>query len=325
MIIKLSKNSIHKKILIVTAERVGDALFCTPAIHSLKQNLSHIQFDILAFSKTAASLFENNPDINQIFIAQNKKTSQELISQYSLVINFMPEMLKNIGTLPKQLITINIPDTSLHRAQSMLDFANSLLASPSNEKFGYIINPQPTDYKKIKAEFINNNINLEENILIGFQLGCHRVAGRWWRFWSKNRHQHPKVWPIENYIALANKIKQLNPKIKLIITGAETEKFLAKKFSQQVPWAIDFIGKTSLFELAALMDFLKAYVTHDTGSLHIACARNTSLVTLFGQTKAEFTGPYPIKENTKILQKNNVSDITVDEVYSTLQQLVSLV
>lgn len=322
MINKLSKRLPHKKILIVTAERVGDALFCTPAIHLLKQNLPHIQFDILAFNKTAASLFENNSDINQIFIAQNKKATQRLISQYSLAINFMPEMLKNIGTPPKQLITISMPDISQHRAQSMLDFANSLLAIPSNEKFTYIINPQSNDFEKIKAVLINNNINLQNDILIGFQLGCHRVAGRWWRFWSKNRHQHPKVWPIENYIALANKLKQLNPKIKLIITGAETEKFLAKKFLQQAPWAIDFIGKTSLFELAALMDFLQVYVTHDTGSLHIACARNTSLVALFGKTKAEFTGPYPIKENTKIIRKNSMADITVEEIFEKIKLFI---
>lgn len=52
-------------------------------------------------------------------------------------------------------------------------------------------------------------------------------------------------------------------------------------------------GKTSLRELMALINCCSAFLTNDSGPMHIAAALNTPLLALFGSTNEVKTGPSP--------------------------------
>ncbi len=58
------------------------------------------------------------------------------------------------------------------------------------------------------------------------------------------------------------------------------------------PRLLDWIGKTSLRELGALIKGARCYVSGDTGPLHIATALQKPLVTIYGPTRPDRTGPY---------------------------------
>ena len=58
------------------------------------------------------------------------------------------------------------------------------------------------------------------------------------------------------------------------------------------PHLLDWIGQTSLRELGALIKEARFYVSGDTGPLHIATALQKPLVTMYGPTRPDRTGPY---------------------------------
>mgnify|MGYP001583155988 CR=1 FL=1 len=87
-------------------------------------------------------------------------------------------------------------------------------------------------------------------------------------------------WPLENYVALARKL--IGNGIKVIITGAESDRWICKDFSGIGVY--DLVGKTSLLELISVYKESKAAVTHDSGLLHLAQLAGTNVIALFGPT-----------------------------------------
>jgi heptosyltransferase-2 len=54
---------------------------------------------------------------------------------------------------------------------------------------------------------------------------------------------------------------------------------------------INIAGKTTLLDLCALLRFSKVLLTNDTGPMHIAAAIGTPVVSVWGSTSPELTGP----------------------------------
>jgi len=66
---KLSSENSPSKILLSTAERIGDTLFVLPTIQLFKKSLPEVQLDVLAFSPLAVKIFERNPHVRQVHLA----------------------------------------------------------------------------------------------------------------------------------------------------------------------------------------------------------------------------------------------------------------
>lgn len=63
----------------------------------------------------------------------------------------------------------------------------------------------------------------------------------------------------------------------------------------------DFVGATTVGELAAIFDFCAVVVTNDTGTMHLAAAVGAPVVAVFGSTDPVATGP--LGPNVKVLRK----------------------
>ena len=79
----------------------------------------------------------------------------------------------------------------------------------------------------------------------------------------------------------------------MVITGSPGDRKLAGEISAaaEVP-LLNLAGRTSLAELAALLQKARLAVTTDTGPMHLACALGTPVVALFGPTAPWRTGPF---------------------------------
>ncbi len=102
-----------------------------------------------------------------------------------------------------------------------------------------------------------------------------------------------KVWPVEHYAKLARKI--IKAGYYVVLVGGKDDAELGKLIRQianYAPELIDVLGKTSLREVAAIIQDSDFYISGDTGPLHMANALKKPLIALFGPTKADRTGPY---------------------------------
>ena len=76
--------------------------------------------------------------------------------------------------------------------------------------------------------------------------------------------------------------------LSVIAAGAPNEVDLANKVGAD----LNLAGQTSLKQLIALIAGAKLVIANDSGPMHIAAALGKPLVTMFGPTNPELTGPF---------------------------------
>lgn len=307
------------KILLITAAHVGNVLFCLPAIHYLKKHYPEKQFDVVVLHKRALDIFDNNPMIHRVYLRQTRLGLRHLMKKYDLSI-----CLNYVTTekylLPNKANLLSVPpsDPQQHRAEEVLQFVKSIVTQPINdEDRNYCLYPQTNDFVKMRKYTKAH----PQKILVGIHLGSSRTQIHGWKFWYKKRAHDPRLWPLQHYIALAEQLRVSNPNIEFVLTGGKNERFLADIFIKQIPQTISLMGKTTLAELAALMSNLAVYVTHDTGALHVACATQVPIVSLFGHTDAKRSGPYPSLPQRMVLQASLVNETAPALVAEKVLQL----
>jgi ADP-heptose:LPS heptosyltransferase len=98
-------------------------------------------------------------------------------------------------------------------------------------------------------------------------------------------------WPVKSFAALGDVLAQRYG-ASLVLTGAANEAGLTAELwaRLRVP-ALDLGGRTSLGAFAATISALDLLVTNDTGASHLAAARATPSVVLFGPTRPHVFAP----------------------------------
>ena len=114
--------------------------------------------------------------------------------------------------------------------------------------------------------------------IIGFQPGANRLERRW---------------PAEYFISIGRQLASEG--MRLLVFGTKAEESLCSEIAQNVPGALNFAGKTTIPQLAALLARCSLLVTNDTGTMHVGTAVGTRILALF-ESSAYFreTGPYGI-------------------------------
>jgi lipopolysaccharide heptosyltransferase I len=101
-----------------------------------------------------------------------------------------------------------------------------------------------------------------------------------------------KLWPVEKIAELIDRL-HAEGLARCVLLGARDERAFAERIGAACrSGVIDLVGRTSLRQLAALLDLAERVVCHDSGPLHIAAALGKPTVALFGPTNPERTGPY---------------------------------
>lgn len=102
-----------------------------------------------------------------------------------------------------------------------------------------------------------------------------------------------KRWPVERFQELAALLASQPGFDKLAVVGGPGDAKLGGAIRAAAPGrTLDLTGRTSLLELIEWTRDAAAVVTNDTGPMHIAAAHGVPVVSLFGPTRPERTGPH---------------------------------
>ena len=98
--------------------------------------------------------------------------------------------------------------------------------------------------------------------------------------------------------------------------------------SEEFDQAANFLnttGKTSIPEMISLVKAAKVVVANDTGPMHIAAALAKPTIALFGPTKVEKYGAYPLDGANNIniqSPSRKMADISLEQVFQSIQSLI---
>jgi heptosyltransferase-2 len=64
---------------------------------------------------------------------------------------------------------------------------------------------------------------------------------------------------------------------------------------------VNLMGKTRVRQLGVIFDRVQLLIANDSAPLHIAAARGIPILTMFGPTNPESTGPYAMAAGSQVL------------------------
>lgn len=309
----------YSTLLLVIPERLGETVFCLPAINFLRHKFSRAKIDAFVFTNSAVNVLKHNPHIDNVIFFPAADRLNDIINNYAVIINFgdnkMVQACLGVFSGEKiEIIDCNEVQCQYSAERILNTLANKLHITLTDFTKKYDIYPQPENLNKIQLLLTKSGINTEKHLLVGFHLGCHGLTKKRSRLFGK--FSHPRAWPLKYFIVLAKKLKEYNSDIRIILTGSQNESELGEIFSKKIPNVVNLIDKIEILDCAALMNNLRVFITNDTGMLHVACATNVKIIALFsGKSYPCATGPYPPAPTRIVLQKNEIKDIKVEEVF----------
>jgi heptosyltransferase-2 len=229
------------------------------------------------------------------------------------LITFLAGIPRRVGYNRKWgfLLTDKIEDKKYlgekHEVEYNLDLVRKIDADTQNKSLFIPINSQDEEF--VKELLVELGIK-DNNSLIAIHP------------WTSNPQ---KQWPWERFVELGDRlIEELG--IRVVVIGGDDEVEVTSKFCNSMRnLPINLCAKLSLRQLAAFLRYCKLLISNDSGPVHIASAVKTPTVVIFGGSDPG-TGPIrwgPWGEGHKIIYKDSLEEITVDEVFKLGRDSVS--
>jgi ADP-heptose:LPS heptosyltransferase len=293
-----------KKILIFKLCCLGDVVFMTPAISSLKKNFPDAKFTFIhsPWIKDIINYVAEIDDTIEVDLHSQKNIFFKLFDVAKLIITlrkrkfdlvflghrnnafgiilFLASIKYRFGF--KNTMFINKPavfDDTIKESKRYLKILNdnNLQVSMKNTHLTKPCNPQE----------IKSLLNIPGE---SFVIGVFPFGGI-----NPGTGMNIKRWGKENYFKLISLIRKNHPGIQIVLFEGvqENEKLIYKNEFEDVKISkIDF-NKISVCNL---------FVSGDTGPLHIAAAFDISTLSIFGPSDPRLVAPFDY-DNSKVIHK----------------------
>lgn len=104
---------------------------------------------------------------------------------------------------------------------------------------------------------------------------------------------HAKRWPPDRVAAVITRLAT-DHGVRCVLVGAAADRSAGREIESSLPpeaQVLNLIGRTDLRELMGVVGSCRAFVSNDSGAMHLAAAIGTPVTAIFGPTKAHVTAP----------------------------------
>jgi heptosyltransferase-2 len=303
-------NNNQDKILIRGVNWIGDAVLTIPAIQAVRKAFPDAHISLLV-KPWVADIFSASRDIDEIILYEDRykgikgtlllakilkdkrfKTAVLLQNAFNAALIAwlagIPERIGYNTDFRKFLLTNTVPLTqdilTRHQVYYYLNIVHAIGAEAEESEPYLSISHDERNRAKREIE----SLGAAQLPVIGINPGA--------------TYGSAKRWLPEKFAELIrNIIDTLNGKV--ILFGSQTEAAAADEIINNINThtsdtahyssnILNMAGKTGLRELAALISTCDAFVTNDSGPMHMASALFVPTVAIFGSTNRKTTGPY---------------------------------
>jgi lipopolysaccharide heptosyltransferase II len=327
------------RVLVIKISSLGDIILSAPSLKALKTSFPCGTVTVLTLKKYAPILYDC-PYVDEIITLENDY-----------------KKIKNIIDIAKKLrmkAFDYIVDLQNSRASHLISF----LSFP-RYSFGYSLRLGFLLTKRLRLDRNLDPLSSQEKIL---ELLGLRMQEKKLTFWDIKTDTQDKIfnnekkliginisastkwqtknWPMNNIISLCALINKNFPFYRIVLLGDQTAKETADKIESYLsPKPYNLCGKTSLQDLPAIIKNLKAFITPDTATLHLAEAIGIPTIALFGPTDPrrhtvksdnlyvfckELLCSFCYKPKCKLREKTPCMEkITAQEVFSKINEIIT--
>jgi len=296
---QLVKPSDIKQILILRLDEIGDVVLTSAFLREVRRNFPQAKITLVV-KPEIYNLVELCHHVDHVDTFDGRVHQQHAVDGHKIMVAFCDEKL---WSEQFELCIIPRYDHDMYRA--------TLLAYLSGASIRVAYTEQTTPYKVHRNKGLDLLLThvvpgsgvlheVERNLAILGYLGCI-VEDRSLEVWtdtcdeqfaaqaladnkelrialSPGKADNARAWPIQRYIDVARYlITGYNARVLIFGSAAEAQvgQRLKEAFPQQV---VDFSGRTTLRQTAALLKQCHLYIGRDTGVMHMATAVGTPVV-----------------------------------------------
>ncbi len=276
-------------ILIIKPGAIGDLLHITPVVRALRSLAPAASVTVMASSRVTASLFANNPLVDEVVIFDKRgeqRTWRGVFAlwrrlrknKFDLVLNYQRSNIKGwvlvTAAFPcRVLVYHKMRSRVIHAIVDHLRPLAALGIDPYTADRRLDFFPAAID-EEYAERFLREN-NLAGKRLVAFNPGT----------------SHPsKCWPIDRFAALGDFLATEHG-CEIVVVGSRDEASLAAAIRDGMKQPLHDLCGCSLGELGALLRKSEFLVTGDTGPMHIAAAVGTRVLALYGPISPIRSGP----------------------------------
>jgi ADP-heptose:LPS heptosyltransferase len=304
------------KILFIRLNRIGDALVTTPLLSAVK-NKTGSNIHILADKKNHF-VFENNPDIDKVFVFEKgfsgiKKFRKYLNSEnYDVIVDLHDDVSTTVSFLVAlsgvefrialrkanyKIFTDTIEKldpTKFHVVDRLLVLTKLLNIDLENFEPNVIYQPNVNSLKEIDR-FLNTHLQ-DINFLVGINISAGSDA----RFWG-----------VQRFKSLLTLLQNYN--VSLILISAKKDLVYAEQISQN---KLPIFCDPDFDKFAALVSKIDFLFTPDTSIIHLASAYKVPVFGLYVKYNTEDVIWYPYKSayESVITEEANFNNLNYEDL-----------
>ncbi|AOX16467.1 glycosyltransferase family 9 protein [Kozakia baliensis] len=258
------------RILFITANRLGDAVISTGLLAALLRRDPQARVTV-ACGPVAASLFAPCPNVERIIRVGKKKWDLHWFDLWRACV----------GTRWDLVIDLRGSAISLFlrsKKRKILRGGRRPGARIGHVAALFKLNPPPLPEVWTTPEQDQKAARLLPD-------------GMRWLALAPTANWDGKIWPPENFLALAEKLCAQNLRPVVFYGPGADEHARAELLLKQLPGVLDLGGDRPIGEVAALLRRCALFVGNDSGLMHVSAAAGVPTLGLFGPSRASEYAP----------------------------------
>lgn len=298
------KNVRAKNIIVRMPNWIGDLVMATPILADLRQAYPEASITAMAHEKVG-SILEADPAIDELFLFSQSKGMLRHMGDRNVV-----EKLKN-GKYDLGILLTN----SFSSAWRFWQGKVKKRVGFRSDGRGFLLNYPVSFPLERKTQHL---VFTYKRLLERCGVPCSETAPRLFlkegeskKAWEMLKRFeisldakcigiHPgaaygsaKCWLPERFREVAKRLVEKNDSYVILFLGDAFQRPLINQICEGLPpRVLNLAGQTNLRMLMALISVCSAFLTNDSGPMHLADSLDTPLVALFGSTDPAITGPY---------------------------------
>ncbi len=273
--------SLIKKILVISLSNIGDVILTFPVMDILRRDFPEAHIDIVVGPK-ARDFFEGNPNFHGFFIFDKRQPLMETVKwlkalrgeRYDLVVDLRHTAIPLFIGGRYRTPIVELSKKKVHMKEKHLQRLAAVY--PFSEK------PSQRYSVYMAKEFDRMN-SLEQTLKSSAQKIV--VVG-------PGAADQAKCWKEEGFASICDTLIHEGSCSIIFVGDSRDQERIQRIKGLMKERAVDLSGKTSLRQLAAILQKAHLVIVNDSAIMHLASYLDRPLVAIFGPTDPQLYGPW---------------------------------